>query len=134
MISFTMCHASNFSSNDLGKEFYNRITSTEYDIKIIDFENIDNNDFAVVDELPFSIKEDTEEYGEYRIGDIVFVNKYRYSNGKIGHKHLFVIIEKDNYAVPLEYFSMIHILLIHYQILIFPVFHNHYSFSITLFC
>ena len=44
---------------------------------------------------------------EYQIGDIVFVNKYKYRNGKVGHRHLFVIIEKDNYAVPLEYFSMI---------------------------
>lgn len=53
------------------------------------------------------VKEDTETYGEYSIGDIVFVEKYKYSNGKVGHRHLFVIIEKDNYAVPLEYFSMI---------------------------
>ena len=52
-------------------------------------------------------KEDTEQYGEYNIGDIVFVNEYRYSNGKIGRRHLFVIIEKDNYAVPIEYFAIL---------------------------
>ena len=60
-------------NNDLGKEFYNRITSTEHDIKIIDFENIDNNDFAVVDELPFSIKEDTEE-GSFRPDINILIN------------------------------------------------------------
>ena len=41
--------------NDLGKELYKRLTSTEHAIKLIDFDNISNNDFAVVDELPFSI-------------------------------------------------------------------------------
>lgn len=28
-------------------------------------------------------------------------------NGKKGTNHLFVIIEKDNYAVPIEYFTML---------------------------
>ena len=51
--------------------------------------------------------EDSEKYGEYNIGDIVFVNEYLYKNGKKGMKHLFVIVEKDNYAVPIEYFSML---------------------------
>ena len=53
------------------------------------------------------VKENIEQYGEYSIGDIVFVDKYKYSNGKMGERHLFVIIERDNYAVPIEYFSMI---------------------------
>lgn len=48
-------------NNDLGKEFYKRLISTEHEIKLIDFDNINNNDFAVVNELPFSIKEDTNE-------------------------------------------------------------------------
>lgn len=60
-------------NNDLGKEFYNRIISTEHDIKIIDFENIHNNDFAVVDELPFSIKEGTEE-GSFRPDINILIN------------------------------------------------------------
>ena len=51
--------------------------------------------------------EETEKYGEYEIGDIVFVKEYQYSNGFKGTNHLFVIIEKDNYAVPIEYFSML---------------------------
>jgi len=51
--------------------------------------------------------EETENYGEYNIGDIVFVKEYQYSNGVKGTEHLFVIIEKDNYAVPIEYFAML---------------------------
>ncbi len=59
--------------NDLGKEFYKRLTSVEYDTKLIDFENLDNNDFAVVDELPFSIKEGTEE-GSFRPDINILIN------------------------------------------------------------
>lgn len=53
------------------------------------------------------IKEEKEKYGEYNVGDIIFVEKYTYKNGNEGSRHLFVIIEKDNYAVPIEYFSML---------------------------
>ena len=60
-------------NNDLGKEFYKRITSTEYDVKLIDFENINNNDFAVVDELPFSVKEGTEK-GSFRPDINILIN------------------------------------------------------------
>lgn len=51
--------------------------------------------------------EETEKYGEYEIGDIIFVKEFQYSNGFKGTNHLFVIIEKDNYAVPIEYFAML---------------------------
>lgn len=60
-------------NNDLGKEFYKRLVSSEYPIKLIDFDNIGNNDFAVVDELPFSIKEGTEE-GSFRPDINILVN------------------------------------------------------------
>ena len=60
-------------NNDLGKEFYNRLLSCEYPIKLIDFENAENNDFAVVDELPFSIKESTEE-GSFRPDINILIN------------------------------------------------------------
>lgn len=52
-------------NNDLGKEFYNRLISVEYDIKLLDLENYLNNTFTVVDELPFSVKDGTEE-GPFR--------------------------------------------------------------------
>ena len=54
------------------------------------------------------LKEDTEIYNHnYKVGDIVFVRKYVYSNGKTGNNHLFVIIDQDNTAVPIENFGML---------------------------
>ena len=54
------------------------------------------------------LKEPPIEYcTDYEIGDIVFVNRYRYSEGKEGYNHLFVIIDKNNMAVPIENFGML---------------------------
>ena len=54
------------------------------------------------------LREETVTYGvEYEIGDIVFVKEYMYSNGKAGNNHFFVIIDKDNTAVPIENFGML---------------------------
>lgn len=54
------------------------------------------------------LKEQEETYSvEYEIGDIVFVKEYVYLDGKIGKDHLFVIIDKDNTAVPIENFGML---------------------------
>lgn len=54
------------------------------------------------------LKEDNETYNiDYEIGDIVFVKEYKYSDGKIGNNHFFVIIDKNNTAVPIENFGMI---------------------------
>lgn len=54
------------------------------------------------------LKEQKETYSvEYEIGDIVFVKEYFYSDGKIGKGHLFVIIDQDNMAVPIENFGML---------------------------
>ncbi len=44
---------------------------------------------------------------KYEVGDIVFVSKYKYENGKNGENHLFVIIDEDEKLVPAEYFGMI---------------------------
>ena len=60
-------------NNDLGKEFYKRLTSKEHKIKLLDLDNVENNDFAIVDELPFSIKEGTEE-GSFRPDINILVN------------------------------------------------------------
>lgn len=43
----------------------------------------------------------------YDIGDIVFVSEYKYSDGKTGQNHFFVIIDQDNVAVPIENFGML---------------------------
>lgn len=53
------------------------------------------------------LNEEEEIYSSYNIGDIVFVNNYKYQNGKAGKNHLFVIIEKNNLAVPIENFGML---------------------------
>ena len=54
------------------------------------------------------LKEEDESYNiNYKIGDIVFVKEYAYSDGKIGNNHLFVIIDQDNTAVPIENFGML---------------------------
>ena len=55
----------------------------------------------------FQLNEDIEEYCIYEIGDIVFVSDYRYDNGAKGKNHLFVIIEQNNLAVPIENFGML---------------------------
>lgn len=53
------------------------------------------------------LNEDSEKYEYYNIGDIVFVSVYIYPDGQMGNNHLFVIIDRDNTAVPIEYIGMI---------------------------
>ena len=60
-------------NNDLGKEFYNWLINPVDKVKLIDFENIYNNDFAVVDELPFCIEKDTEA-GSFRPDINILIN------------------------------------------------------------
>lgn len=60
-------------NNDLGKEFYNRLINPQDKLKLIDFENAKNNDFAVVDELPFSITPDSD-IGSFRPDINILIN------------------------------------------------------------
>ena len=53
------------------------------------------------------LREKEIQYSIYDIGDIVFVNKYVYSNGQKGKNHFFVIIDQNNIAVPIENFGML---------------------------
>ena len=58
--------------------------------------------------IDYFINESSLAYGDIcEIGDIVFVKKYRYSDGQTGQNHLFVIIDQNNIAVPIENFGMI---------------------------
>lgn len=59
--------------NDLGKAFYNRLIKPGDKAKLIDFDNIENNDFAVVDELPFAVIENSEA-GSFRPDINVLIN------------------------------------------------------------
>ena len=53
------------------------------------------------------LAEENEDYTLYSIGDIVFVKEYHYADGKIGNNHLFVIVDQNNLAVPIENFGML---------------------------
>ena len=62
------------SNNDLGKEFYNwLINPLDSQVKLIDFDVIENNDFAIVDELPYSITEKSEK-GSFRPDINILIN------------------------------------------------------------
>ena len=53
------------------------------------------------------LREESEEYSLYRIGDIVFVKKFKYIDGTNGENHFFIIVEQNNIAVPIENFGML---------------------------
>lgn len=53
------------------------------------------------------LHEDSEIYAQYSVGDIVFVKEYTYQDGKSGKNHLFVIVDQNNIAVPIESFGML---------------------------
>lgn len=60
-------------NNDFGRSFYKRLTDTTADIILVDWNDPLNNDFAVVDELPFTIEKDTEE-GSFRPDVNILIN------------------------------------------------------------
>ena len=58
--------------------------------------------------VDYFIKDGKAQYNSiYNIGDIVFVREYYYIDGTLGTNHLFVIIDKNNSAVPIENFGML---------------------------
>lgn len=57
-------------NNDMGKAFYEWLINPQDRVKLIDFEVIDNNNFAVVNELFFG----REERGSFRPDITVFIN------------------------------------------------------------
>jgi len=57
-------------------------------------------------DINYFVSEGVEIYG-YKVGDIVFVDNFKYEDGSYGRNHLFVIVEGSNLAVPIEYFGMI---------------------------
>ncbi len=60
-------------NNDLGKEFYSWLIDPKDRVKLIDFTDITKNDFAVVDELPFSVVEGSAE-GSFRPDINILIN------------------------------------------------------------
>ena len=62
-------------NNDLGKSFHHWLVHPNDRVKLIDFDNIDNNDFVVVNELTFG-KEGTEseKHGSFRPDINILIN------------------------------------------------------------
>lgn len=60
-------------NNDLGKEFYYWLIDPKDRVKLIDFDDMAKNDFAVVDELPFSVTQGTAE-GSFRPDINILIN------------------------------------------------------------
>ena len=58
------------SNNDLGKEFYSWLINPTEKLKLIDFENIDNNIFEVVNELKFG----EQDEGHFRPDINILIN------------------------------------------------------------
>lgn len=57
-------------NNDLGRTFYEWLINPQGKIRLVDFDDISNNDFAVVDELVFG----PEELGSFRPDITVLIN------------------------------------------------------------
>lgn len=66
-----------------------------------------DDSYEELKEYVYEIEEEETPYSSYSIGDIVYVKSYSYKNGDKGQKHLFVIVDQDNVAVPIEYLCMI---------------------------
>jgi len=69
-------------------------------------------EYPVEEEIHFGhhewyMAEKIVKYGKYDEKDIIFIKEYKYEDGSIGRDHLFVIIDKNNTSVPLEYFSFL---------------------------
>lgn len=61
----------------------------------------------IVEYLQNNLLEEKVQYNNYSIGDIVFVQKYKYRSGKIGNSHMFVIVDFKEQAGILLYFGML---------------------------
>lgn len=59
------------------------------------------------EEADYYIEKHKNKTKEFEIGDIIFVKSFKYNNGNIGKNHLFVIVDKNNKIIPIEYFGMI---------------------------
>lgn len=77
------------------------------DIKIYNEVYNSDPDLLENEERNFYIGEKIVKYPRYNIGDIVFIKEYKYKNGENGNNHLFVIVDDDNYGVPINYFCML---------------------------
>ena len=62
-------------NNDMGRSFYQWLINPQDRVKLIDFDNVYNNDFAVVNELTFGKEgSETEKVGSFRPDITVLIN------------------------------------------------------------
>lgn len=60
----------------------------------------------VQEEVEYYTSNYNQKLNKYKIGDIVFVSKYKYKSGEYGENHSFVIID-DEKAVDINYFGFL---------------------------
>lgn len=53
------------------------------------------------------ISEENSQYNNYKIGDIVFVSQYRYTNGSTGNNHMFLIVDYQETHKKIHYYGML---------------------------
>ena len=53
------------------------------------------------------VSENNFQYNNYKIGDIVFVNKYKYQNGNIGNNHMFLLVDFYKDTNKILYYGML---------------------------
>ena len=85
----------------MSKKFYEKY----YD-SFLGLEDVPSEYALTKEEVTYYVSENFEKFGDVQKGDIVFVKKFIYGNGKIGQNHLFVILDNNCY-MPIEYFGMI---------------------------
>ena len=55
----------------------------------------------------YYIYESTVNYNNYIIGDIVFVQRYKYKNGSNGKNHMFLIVDMHRHNQKVMYYGML---------------------------
>lgn len=74
-------------------------------IKLLD--EIHESNIELVEYIYESVFEENIQYNNYMIGDIVFVHRYKYNNGKIGGNHIFLIVDIYKENNDFFYFGML---------------------------
>lgn len=63
-------------------------------------------EYALVQEEVEYYTSNNKKLNKYKIGDIVFVSKYKYKSGNDGENHSFVIIDEEQ-AIDINYFGFL---------------------------
>lgn len=69
--------------------------------------NLDEILFESLEYDDYNLYECGVNYNNYLIGDLVFVQKYKYKNGKLGRNHIFLIVDISIKNENVLYYGMI---------------------------